>query len=98
MSWATRAIDALGRGEKVQIRPRGNSMKGKVDDGNLVTIEPWPAEQLKVGDIVLCRVNGNDYLHLIKAADGGRFLIGNNKGGTNGWTRTVYGKVTKVEV
>lgn len=97
MSWATRAIEALGRGELVQIRPRGNSMKGKVNDGNLVTIEPWPAEKLEVDDIVLCRVNGNDYLHLIKAKDGGRFLIGNNKGGTNGWTRTVYGKVTKVE-
>lgn len=97
MSWATRAIEALGRGERVQIRPRGNSMKGKVDDGNLVTIEPWPVEELEIGDIVLCRVNGNDYLHLIKAKDSGRFLIGNNKGRTNGWTRTVYGKVTKVE-
>lgn len=97
MSWASRAIEALGRGERVQIRPRGNSMKGKVDSGNLVTIEPWAVELLEVGDIVLARVNGSDYLHLIKAKDSGRFLIGNNKGGTNGWTRTVFGKVTKVE-
>lgn len=97
MSWALRAIEALNRGEEVQIRPRGNSMKGKIESGNLVTLVPWPREQLEVGDVVLARVNGNDYLHLIKAKDGGRFLIGNNKGGTNGWTRAVFGKCVRVE-
>jgi len=30
-------------------------------------------------------VKGSDYLHLIKAVNQGRFLIGNNRGGTNGW-------------
>lgn len=96
MSWASRAIEALGRGEEVEIRPRGNSMKGKVNDGDLVTLRPWPLENLEVGDIVLARVGGNDYLHLIKAKDAGRFLIGNNRGGTNGWTKAIYGKVIKV--
>lgn len=97
MSWAARAVEALGRGERVQIRPRGHSMNGKVNDGDLVTLEPVPAEKLEVGDVVLTRVNGKDYLHLIKAKDGGRFLIGNNKGGTNGWTRTIYGKAVQVD-
>ena len=57
-------------------------MRGKVDDGDLVTIEPCAADALSVGDIVLVRVRGTDYLHLVKAIDRGRFLIGNNRGGT----------------
>jgi hypothetical protein len=74
-------------------------MKGKVDDGALVTLQPCTPENLKPGDIVLVRVNGNDYLHLIKATSKGRFLIGNNRGGTNGWVgpNAVYGIVIKVE-
>lgn len=71
-------------------------MRGKVNDGDLVTLEPTPREKLEVGDVVLARVNGKDYLHLIKAIDQGRFLIGNNRGGTNGWTRAVFGKAIKI--
>ena len=85
MSWAKFAIDKLKQGETVQVRPRGYSMKGKVNSGDLVTIAPCKPEELSVGDIVLVRVKGNDYLHLIKAVSRGRFLIGNNRGGTNGW-------------
>ncbi len=74
-------------------------MKGKVNDGELVTVEPCKAETLRVGDIVLVRVKGNDYLHLIKAIDSSRFLIGNNRGGINGWVghNCVYGKAIKIE-
>jgi hypothetical protein len=38
-------------------------------------------------------------LHLVKAIDGGRFLIGNNRGGVNGWVgpNGIYGKASKVE-
>lgn len=48
---------------------------------------------LTVGDVVLVRVHGRVYLHLIKATDGGRFLIGNNRGGINGWVGpdAIYG-------
>lgn len=38
-------------------------MKGKVNDGALVTGAPCQPEELSVGDIVLVRVKGNDYLH-----------------------------------
>jgi hypothetical protein len=74
-------------------------MKGKVDDGALVTLQPCEPGTLKPGDIVLVRVHGSDYLHLIKAVSNGRFLIGNNRGGTNGWVgpNAVYGIATKVE-
>ena len=99
MSWAKFAIEKLKKGETVQIRPRGHSMKGKVNDGNLVTVSPCNPEQLSVGDIVLVRVKGNDYLHLIKSIGNGRFLIGNNRGGINGWVgyNCIYGVATKVE-
>jgi hypothetical protein len=47
--------------------------------------------------VVLCKVHGTYYLHLITAKDGQRFQISNNKGHVNGWTKTIFGKVTKVE-
>ena len=34
MSWVTNAKEALRRGETVQVRPRGHSMSGKVNDGD----------------------------------------------------------------
>ena len=40
MSWAKFAIEKLKQGETVQIRPRGHSMKGKVNDGERVTVAP----------------------------------------------------------
>jgi len=74
-------------------------MKGKVNDGELVTITPVAPTTLNVGDIVLVRVKGNDYLHLIKAIDGSRFQIGNNRGGVNGWVgpNAIFGKAVRIE-
>jgi len=99
MSWANFAKEALREGKMVQIKPRGHSMTGKVNDGDLVTLEPCEPQSLKVGDIVLVRCKGYDYLHLIKAIDGVRYQIGNNKGRTNGWVsaNAIYGIATKVE-
>jgi len=99
MSWATHHIEKLQRGETAQFRPRGGSMRGKVESGQLVTVEPVGDTELCKGMIVLCKVKGSQYLHLIKATQGPRFQIGNNKGGINGWIgRTnIYGICTKVE-
>lgn len=99
MGWASFAIAALHKGETVKIRPHGQSMRGKVNSGDLVTLEPVKPENLKVGDIVLVRVRGNVYLHLIKAINGPRFQIGNNRGGINGWVgaNCIYGIATQVE-
>jgi hypothetical protein len=98
MGWATPYIAKLQAGETVQVRPRGHSMRGKIDSGQLCTIIPAPAE-LQVGDIVLCKVNGREYLHLIKAIQGERFQIGNNRGRINGWIsrKGIYGKCIRVE-
>lgn len=99
MSWADRAKQALRRGESVTIRPRGHSMRPKVNDGDLVTLVPCVPEDLQIGAIVLVRVGGNDYLHLVTAVDGSRFQIGNNRGRTNGWVgpAAIYGRAVKVE-
>jgi len=96
MSWATSYIADLKAGKTVQFRPRGGSMAGKVESGQLVTVEPVALELVKKGDVVLCKVNGFQYLHLVKAVQGDRFLIGNNKGKTNGWTTSIYGRVTAI--
>ena len=100
MGWASFHIEKLKHGETVQFRPRGDSMKGRISSGRLCTVAPVDIYSLSVGDIVLCRVRGCEYLHLIKAIDGKRFQIGNNKGHINGWIgpEAIYGKLIRVEV
>jgi hypothetical protein len=97
MGWADFAIETLKEGKDAIIKPTGNSMRGKVESGSKVTLEPISLDKVQIGDIVLCKVKGNQYLHLVKAIDKGRFLIGNNRGGINGWTKAIYGIVTKIE-
>jgi hypothetical protein len=100
MGWATPYIAKLKNGETAQFRPRGNSMRGKIESGQLCTVEPIAdANGLQAGDIVLCKVNGREYLHLIKAIQGPRFQIGNNRGRVNGWigSNAIFGKCVKVE-
>jgi hypothetical protein len=74
-------------------------MKLKVNDGDVVTVEPCAGREPEVGAVVLVRVHGHVYLHLIKARQGARFLIGNNRGGTNGWVgrQAIYGVATRIE-
>lgn len=93
MGWARDPIRRLCAGEGVQFRPRGHSMRGLIDDGQLVSVTPPRDGEPSAGDVVLCRVRGNDYLHLVKAVQGDRYLIGNNLGGVNGWIsrKAIYG-------
>jgi|SRR5215203_2002562 len=99
MSWATHYIEKLKNGETVQFRPRGHSMKGKIASGQLVTVEPLGNRKLQLNDIVLCKVNGSQYLHLIKAIQGNRYQIGNNIGRINGWIiqNAIFGICINVE-
>jgi hypothetical protein len=99
MSWAKHAKKSLGEGETVEIQPRGHSMEPKVKSGAKVTLEPV-TRPLKKGDVVLVTCKRRDYLHLIKAVRGGnQYLIGNNKGGTNGWVsaHAVHGIATEID-
>lgn len=98
MGWATAYIAKLREGATVQFRPGGHSMRGKIESGQLVTVEP-AGETLHVGDIVLCKVRGAEYLHLVKAVQGDRYLIGNNRGKINGWVSraAIFGKCVRIE-
>lgn len=99
MGWADRYIEALAQGSPVKFRPHGNSMTGKIESGQLCTVDPVGDRELATGDIVLCRVKGAQYLHLVKAVKGERYQIGNNRGGLNGWIgrAQIYGILVRVE-
>lgn len=78
-------------------------MKGRVKDGQTVTVRPVGKTPPKVGDVVLCKVGQKYYLHLVKGfvqrvdftgdrpSVGYLYQIGNTKGKTNGWTKDIYG-------
>jgi ApbE superfamily uncharacterized protein (UPF0280 family) len=53
-----------------------------------VVVAPVNPAKLEVGDIVLARVAGTVYLHLVSAVDQARkrVQISNNHGRVNGWT------------
>lgn len=99
MGWATGHIARLQRGEVVSFRPRGDSMTPKIRSGQLCTVEPVEPARLEVGDVVLCKVRGAEYLHLVKAIADGRFQIGNNHGRINGWIgpQAIFGRLVRVE-
>ena len=62
-----------------------------------VKIKPATWEDVKVGDIVYCKVRGNTYTHLVKSKNPDKgVLIGNNVGRINGWTKNVYGKIIEI--
>jgi hypothetical protein len=95
MGWVNDALAHLRAGQLAHIRPVGSSMHGRIESGQLVTIAPLGDRELAVDDIVLVKWKGNYLLHLIKAVEDDRVLIGNNLGKINGWVaRTdVYGRV-----
>ena len=103
MGWANRYIDKLKNGESTCFRPTGNSMEGKIRSGQLIKVDPVEERDLKKGDIVLCTVNGRDYVHLITAIKGKRknkqlYQISNNHGYMNGWISFdhIHGKVDRL--
>jgi len=100
MSWASQYIKQLGAGEEVSFRPKGNSMTGKIESGQLCTLSP-NVSNLATHDIVLCRVKGAHYLHLISAIKGSppKYQISNNKKHVNGWISksAIFGKLIKID-
>lgn len=52
-------------------------------------------EAYEVGDIVFCKVKGRyiDAHKITKIGADGRYMIANNHGYENGWTRNIFGKV-----
>lgn len=99
VGWASDLIIELREGRTVRFRPRGHSMSPRIESGQLCTVEPVEASALAVGDIVLCEVGRAQYLHLVKAVEGERFQIGNNRGRINGWVAAerIHGRLVKIE-
>ncbi len=98
MAWATQCIEQLKQGKTVIAHPRGSSMTPKIRSGDEVEIRPLKeGEVLKKGDIVLCRVRGIEFLHLITALRGEQYQISNNHGHVNGWIRRdkIFGILTR---
>lgn len=99
MGWASKHIYKLLKGKTVSFRPRGNSMTPKISSGQLCTVAPITPNEIQLGDVVLCKVRMNEYLHIVKAIQGEWVLIGNNHGYINGWTHvsSIYGRLVKAE-
>ena len=61
-------------------------MRGRIESGQLVTLEPVAdASKLSIDDVVLVRWKGNYILHIIRDIQENQILIGNNLGKINGW-------------
>lgn len=90
----TRVLEDLADGP-VTFKTRGNSMTPRIRSGDIVTVTPVDSADVKKGDVVLARVRGRLYLHLISATEKDRVQISNNHGHVNGWTTRdrVYGKL-----
>jgi phage repressor protein C with HTH and peptisase S24 domain len=74
----------------------GNSMLPIFKSGSLLTYEV--KDKYEIGDIVFCKVRGK-YIeaHKITKIDEKKgYMIANNKGFENGWTKTIYGYVTEI--
>lgn len=94
-------IERLLKGETVKFRPHGNSMTPIIKSGQKVTLVPVTEKMiLKVGDIVYCKVQGREFLHLISAIKDDHYQISNNHGHINGWTplKKIYGILIKMEL
>lgn len=93
-------VGKLKAGEVVTFRPRGPSMRGRVESGQLCTVTPVTADTvISKGDVVYCKVKGRIFLHLVTAVRTNKtsnlYQISNNFGHVNGWTShsQIYGKL-----
>ena len=76
----------LARGEDVpNYKEPGNSMVPIIHHREPGTLSPVDPTLLEVGDVVLVKVHGRCYTHLVGAIRGGEVKIQNNHGHVNGW-------------
>lgn len=90
-------LEKLQNGETFTTSEKGNSMVPLIHSGQEHELSPITWDKVQVGDIVYCKVKGRFYTHLVKAINQEKgCLIGNNKGGINGWTKQIFGIVSKI--
>jgi hypothetical protein len=89
--------ELLQSGKTIISKEPGNSMLPIIKSREPVDLTPCTVDQVDPGDIVYFKVKGRFYTHIVRAIDSKRgCLIVNAKGHVNGWTRNIYGKVTKI--
>lgn len=73
----------------------GNSMLPILKSGS--TLKFQKQEEYHKGDIVFCKVNGRfiDAHKIVKTSKTKGFLIANNHGFENGWTKKIFGKAVE---
>ena len=88
--------DHLREGETCIVVGYGNSMTPKLMSGEAVIMEPVVEEtKLNKGDVVLVKVKGHYYCHLISAIRNNSYQISNNHKHVNGWVskNNIYGRM-----
>ncbi|MCB9231002.1 MAG: S24 family peptidase [Bacteroidia bacterium] len=80
-----------------QMKCFGQSMMPILKSGSLLTFKRETSYQ--VGDIVFCKVKGRfiDAHKIIKIHPDKGYLIANNHGWENGWTKIIFGRAVKAE-
>ena len=75
----------------------GNSMVPILESGGLLTFVRQ--ESYNIGDVVFCKVKGRfiDAHKITKKDSIGRYLISNNHGFDNGWTKNIFGKAISAQ-
>jgi len=87
----------LEEGKTFKTKARGHSMEPRIYDGQEYILEPVKLADVKVDDVVFCKVKGKYMNHLVTAINNERGLqISNNHGFVNGWTKQVYGRVKEI--
>ncbi|ACZ10274.1 Uncharacterised protein [Sebaldella termitidis] len=104
MSKASFVASLLTQGQMIEkYKEAGNSMLPILKSNQPVTLEPVTDESdLKINDIVFCKVKGNYYTHLISGVRNKNghteYQISNNHKYVNGWIKkkNIFGRVVKI--
>lgn len=83
-------LEVSGKGK---MKAFGSSMLPILKSGTLLTFEK--VNDYEIGDIVFCKVKGRyiDAHKVVKIDTQKGYLIANNHGYENGWTKIIYGRV-----
>jgi hypothetical protein len=92
-----RVLELLEDGKQAEMKVFGNSMLPIIKSGSKLTFEKM--DKYDIGDIVFCKVSGRwiDAHKITKVNEKRGYMIANNAGHENGWTKRIFGKVVKIE-
>lgn len=87
-------LDDTGKGS---MKVFGNSMTPIIKSGSTLTFEK--RESYEIGDITFCKVKGRfiDAHKITKKDPNKGYMIANNHGFENGWTKTIFGKAVSAQ-